>query len=143
MINIPLHGNESSFKSYMDYRCITNTNSLQYKLIYGGDIVICSDGLLRSYDYVGVALGSRFGNIGDRYIITLEDGSTFKAIKLDEKANRDTVDGCHHSSDGSCIEFVIDTDKASQYYPEAILMGDFNYIDMFNGKVTKIEKVLN
>lgn len=139
-VNIPLHGNESSFKSYMDYKYITDSSSPQYKLIYGGDIQVCSDGLLRSGEYIGVALGSKFGVIGNKFTITLDNEKQFKAIKIDEKDDRHTVDGCHHASDGSLIEFVIDTDLAKQTYSNAILMGDFNYIDLFNGKVVKIER---
>ena len=48
-----------SFKSYMDYRCITDSSSAQYKLIYGDKIIVGDDGLLYSGEYVGVALGTR------------------------------------------------------------------------------------
>lgn len=124
----------------MDYKCITSPSSRQYKLIYSDSIQVCSDGLLRSGEYIGVALGSKFGVIGDKFLITLNTSKQFKAIKIDEKADIHTVDGCHHASDGSLIEFVIDTDLAKQTYSNAILMGDFNYIDLFNGKVVKIER---
>lgn len=141
-VNIPLHGNESSFKSYMDYKCITDSSSPQYKLIYSGSIQVCSDGLLRSEEYIGVALGSKFGAIGDKFIVTLDNGKQFKAIKIDEKADQDTIDGCHHASDGSLIEFVIDTNLAKQSYSSAIVMGDFDYIDLFNGSIIKIERMV-
>lgn len=124
----------------MDYKYITDSSSPQYKLIYSGNIKVCSDGLLRSEEYIGIALGSKFGKIGDKFLITLNTGKQFKAIKIDEKDDRHTVDGCHHASDGSLIEFVIDTDLAKQTYSDAILMGDFNYIDLFNGEIVRIER---
>ena len=132
----------SSFKSYMDYRTITNTSSKQYKLIHSDDVTIGSDGLLYSGEYVGIALGSRYGKIGDKYIITLDTGKQFKVIKLDEKSDKHTYDGCHHIPDGSMVEFVIDINKASKSYPMAIRMGNFNYVDAFNGTVIQIQKVV-
>lgn len=138
--NIPLHENESSFKSYMDYRTITDQTSRQYQLIYSDSITVGSDGLLYSGEYVGVALGSKFGEIGDKFLITLNTGKQFKAIKVDEKDDSHTVDGCHHKVDGSVVEFVINIDLAQQSYPLAITMGNFDYIDKFNGTVVKIER---
>lgn len=124
----------------MDYKYITDSSSPQYKLIYSNSIEVCTDGLLRSGEYIGVALGSKFGVIGDKFLITLNTGKQFKAIKIDEKDDRHTVDGCHHANDGSLIEFVIDTDLAKQTYSDAIIMGNFDYIDLFSGEVTKIER---
>ena len=124
----------------MDYRAITNTASRQYKLIHSNSMVVGSDGLLYAGDYIGVALGSKFGDIGDKFLITLNDGKQFKAIKVDEKSDSHTVDNCHHASDGSVVEFVIDIDLAKQSYPKAIRMGNFDYADQFNGTVVRIER---
>ena len=124
----------------MDYRTITNTTSQQYQLIHSDSIVVGNDGLLYSGEYIGVALGSKFGKIGDKFLITLNTGEQFKAIKVDEKSDSHTVDGCHHSNDGSVVEFVINIRLAQQSYPLAITMGNFDYIDKFNGSVVKIER---
>ena len=124
----------------MDYRTITNTTSQQYQLIHSDSIVVGNDGLLYSGEYIGVALGSKFGTIGDKFLITLNTGEQFKAIKVDEKSDSHTVDGCHHSNDGSVVEFVINIRLAQQSYPLAITMGNFDYIDKFNGSVVKIER---
>lgn len=124
----------------MDYRKITDQTSKQYQLIHSDSITVGSDGLLYNDEYVGIALGSKFGKIGDKFLITLNTGKQFKAIKVDEKDDSDTVDCCHHASDGSLIEFVIDIDLAKQSYPKAITVGDFDYIDKFNGEVVRIER---
>ena len=124
----------------MSYKAITNTASKQYKLIHSNSIVVGEDGLLYAGEYIGVALGSKFGDIGDKFLITLNTGKQFKAIKVDEKDDSHTVDGCHHASDGSVVEFVIDIDLAKQSYPKAIIMGSFDYIDKFNGAVVRIER---
>lgn len=140
LTNIPLHDNESSFKSYMDYTTITDVTSKQYQLIYSDSITVGDDGLLYNGEYIGVALGSKFGEIGDKFLITLNGGKQFKAIKVDEKDDSHTIDSCHHANDGSVVEFVINVDLAQQSYPLAIAMGDFDYIDKFNGTVVKIER---
>ena len=134
--------NHSDFKSYMSYKAITNKSSKQYKIIHSDQITIGDDGLLYDGEYVGVALGSRYGNVGDKYVITFDDGRKFNAIKLDEKSDAHTESNCHHKSDGSLIEFVIDIDKAKNNYSTAIKMGNFDYADKFNGHVIKIEKVV-
>lgn len=127
----------------MDYRCITSKNSIQYKLIQNGTIHVGNDGLLYCGEYVSVALGSRFGNVGDKFIITLDTGKAFKAIKGDEKANKDTANNCHHLSDGSLVEFIVDTQLAKQSYHNCIRDGDFNSSEKFNGHIIKIEKVIS
>lgn len=140
---IPLcEENHSVFKSFMDYKTITDQTSTQYQLIYSDEIILGDDGFLYSDEYIGVALGSRFGKVGDKFIITLDTGKQFKVIKLDEKADVDTVSNCHHRSDGSIIEFVISIRLVNEIYPNAIKLGDFNCIEQFNGLVIKIEKIV-
>lgn len=124
----------------MDYRCITSKASRQYQLIYSDEVVVGEDGLLYCDEYIGVAMGSRFGDVGDKFIITLDTGIEFKAIKLDEKADAHTYNGCHHRVDSSIIEFVIHTEKAKESYSLAIKMGNFDYAEEFHGEVIKIQK---
>lgn len=124
----------------MDYRTIIDTTSKQYKLINNG-IFNKNNGLLTTNDdYVAVALGSRFGNVGDKFRITLDSGLSFKAIKLDEKDDSHTINNCHHSSDGSLIEFVVDTNKLKLNNNLAYVMGDISYVEGFKGDITSIEK---
>ena len=128
----------------MSVYAITDTTSAQYRLINSGEIQICDDGLLRDeYGYVGVAIGSYYAdNIGDRFIITFEDGSQVKIIVVDMKAGKDTINGANHITDGSMIEFVIDVGLANESYPDAITMGDFNWTEEYSGNISKIEKVI-
>ena len=109
--------------------------------MHDGTIQIGNDGLLYCGEYVSVALGSRFGNTGDKFIITLDTGESFKAIKGDEKADKDTANHCHHLSDGSLVEFIIDTNLARQSYPDCIRDGSFNSCDKFKGNIIKIAKI--
>lgn len=129
----------------MDYRCVTDTTSAQYALINSDAITVGDDGLLRDqYGYVGVAIGHYYTNgVGERFVATFEDGSRAKFIVLDIKADKDTINQANHVSDGSMVEFVIDTGKAKTAYPDAIKMGNLDYADQFNGNIIKMEKVVN
>lgn len=119
---------------------ITNKKSKQYQLI--NDVLIKKDGLLTDKEgYIAVALSSLYGNIGDRFIIELSSGKNVKVIKSDEKADKDVINKCYHP-DGSIVELIIDVNAAKRNYKEAILMGDFNYSDFFNGEITNIKKIL-
>jgi len=147
-IEVAMYG-DSSTKSYMDYRCITNTASKQWNYIYNsGEITVCNDGFLRTTDgdYYGVALGSYFGEIGSKYVFTLDSGVELKVVKLDEKADKDTCENNYkHKIDGSIIEFVVDSSKmdyakGSNGY---IYNGNFNNNHWLEGNITKIEKVID
>lgn len=126
----------------MDYRTVTDVTSQQYKLIYSDEIVIGHDGLLYNGEYVGVALSSRFGDVGDKFIITLDTGKEFKAIKLDEKADAHTYNGCHHRTDGSVVEFVVCTERMQNSYPNVFKTGSFDNTESFRGNVVMIQKVV-
>ena len=130
----------TSFKSYMDYRAITNKNSAQWAL--QTKCWTDKDGLRRKGDYYVVALGSYYADhIGDRFIVTLDTGveipvivGDFKADKHTDATNRYTL-----TEDGrkNILEFVVDT----QQLPEmARKMGDISYIGGFKGNVRSIER---
>lgn len=134
----------NSFKSYMDYRSITDTTSSQWKLLNSGNIIVSNDGLLRDADgYIGIAIGTYYCDmVGERFIITLDSGNEIHAIVVDIKADKDTFDGANHKVDSSMIEFVIDIDQASNYYKKAIVLGNFDAEDEFHGNIVKIEKIV-
>ena len=134
----------SSSKSYMSYKTVTNRRSKQYKLIQ--ELNITETGLLKDdYGFIAAALGSYYGNIGDRYKFTLDSGVELYVIKTDAKSDSHTNGGCIHSVDASIIEFVIDEDKAGDYFGVAgnnlVLSGNFNNVDMFRGLIVDAAKV--
>lgn len=140
-VEMDLCSTNKTFKSFMDYRMITNKQSKQYKLIQ--KLQKSSDGLLRDKDgYIAVALGSKYGNIGDRFIIKLSTNKEVRVIKADEKADKDTVNGCYHKTDNSMIEVIVQKELFEKSYKEASIMGDLNYSDLFNGSIIKIYKVI-
>lgn len=137
----------SSTKTYMDYKMITNTSSAQYKYINEYMEVDKNTGLLLDEEgFIGVALGSYFGSIGDKYYFTLESGVVLPVVKIDAKASihTDTL-GCEQAFDTSVIEFVIDYDYALEYFGKLsnnyILNGNFNNYSIFKGNIVKVEKV--
>lgn len=125
----------------MDYRSITDENSIQYSLV-SNNFIIQHDGLLISKDegYYAVALGSVYGEIGSKFRITTDVRNEFYVIKVDEKSDNHTINGCVDYNN-SILEFVIDT-KRSMDGPHyhSIQMGDFDYSTIFKGSIIKIEK---
>jgi len=137
----------SSVKTYMSYKAITSTGSTQYKYIKNYMTVDPDTGILIDDDgFYGVALGSVFGKIGSKHIITLSSGTVLKVVKVDEKSDNHTYNGCYHRVDGSVIEFVIDTAVAKEQLGGSanglVSSGNFNSIEGFKGEIDKIEGVL-
>lgn len=128
----------SSIKTYMDYKKITDKSSVQYKFIKNNMKI--KDGFLYYGEYIGVALGSKFGKIGTKYSVTLDTGVKFKVIKIDEKADIHTNNGCQQKWDGSIIEFVIDDNTtkvwlgSNGYYAN----GNFNNLKEFKGNIQQM-----
>lgn len=134
-------GFDSSFKAYMDYRCITDTGSKQYELqqqAYTDD-----RGFRRIGDDYCVALGTGFtSGCGERFLIHLDSGYSFTAIVSDVKAN------CHTDStncfvprggnSGNVVEFIIDKNSAD---PAMLSSGNAGYYADLSGNVTGIERI--
>jgi hypothetical protein len=132
----------SSSKTYMSHTLISR-NSIQGKFIDANMTI--KDGFLYDKDgFIGVALGSSFGNIGDRFIFTLDSGVELKLIKIERKADKHTFNGCEQRWDKSVIEFVID--PATNLIPRAsngyIAQGNFNNLEQFRGRITRVRKEL-
>ena len=136
-------------KTYMDYRMTTVVSSRQYQFIHNELTVDSNTGFLYDKDgFIAVALGSFYGEIGDRYYFTLDSGIVLPLVKAEEKADEDTdAMGCYHLIDTSIIEFVIDSDYAGEYFFSngngLVLNGNYNNYWLFKGDIEKVEKVLD
>ncbi|MBO4918931.1 MAG: hypothetical protein J5365_02120 [Erysipelotrichaceae bacterium] len=136
-------------KTYMDYRMTTVVSSRQYQFIHNYCTVDRRTGFLYDEEgFIAVALGSFYGEIGDRYYFTLETGIVLPLVKAEEKADEDTnSSGCYHVEDGSVVEFVIDSDYARSYFSTysngLVLDGNYNNYSLFRGSIVKVEKVLD
>ena len=137
---------DTSFKSYMDYRCITNKASDQYKLqqsAWTDDM-----GLRRVDDYYLVAMGTYYSNtVGDKFRITLEGDKTFDVMIGDIKADIHTDNSNMYSpvynengtfKSANVVEFIIDIKSMDR---KVKLMGDVSAYEEFKGNIVKIERI--
>lgn len=138
----------SSFKTWMNYKAVTNKKSPQYKFIhtYGW---VDSEGFMRcsgerdlgvEQDYYLIALGSYYGTaIGTKYRITLDNGKIFYGALADCKANKHTNSTNQYvPRNGNVVEFLVDTSKLNKKVRQ---MGSANVYMPLNGIVTKIERM--
>lgn len=117
---------ESIKKTYMDYRAVTNTNSTQYSFLSQCNKV---NGMLLYENHYVVAMSQEYGDIGTKLNIQLSSGSYFPVVIGDFKH-----EGCT-SSDGSMIEFIVDTENLDS----ELLQNNFDI--WFSGKIISIERV--
>lgn len=132
---------KSPVKRYMDYTAVTDTGSKQYQLLRKG--VRESNGLIKVDGYVCVALGSRYGAIGDKFTFILRraDGTkhAVKVIKSDAKQDRHTIGGWT-DKDGNILEMIVDTDQLPS---SAKASGDCDQIQEVSGEIIRIVKESN
>lgn len=136
---------DTSFKTYMDYRAITDKSSAQYMLqreAYTDDM-----GLRKYEDHYIVAMGTYYSdNVGDTFKITLDNDTSFNVIIGDIKAD------CHTDSknmyspvydqngnfvSANVIEFIVDTKKLNRSVKR---LGTIEAYDDFKGNIVKIER---
>lgn len=129
--------NWGSFMAWMPYQAITDPSSLQYQI--QSSAVTGKYGIRMIDDYYIIATGSYYGNVGDLLRVTMSDGSSFIALKGDQKADVDTdADNrvCLHNN--SLIEFIVDPDTLDE---EAKLTGSFHYKSEFSSGICSIEVI--
>ena len=137
----------SSFKTWMDYRTVTNTESDQYKLIktYGW----CDDyGFIRATgerdlgiddDYYIIALGSYYGTeIGTKYRITTDTGNVFYGVLGDLKDDRHTNSTHQYAGNNDVVEFIVDT---RYLHKDVKKMGSAGVFEPLKGNISSIEKI--
>ena len=102
----------NSFKSYMDYRCIRNKYSSQYRL--QKKCKTAKNGLRVYKGRYVVAVGTYYtSKIGTKIDLVMKNKKVVKCIVGDIKANRDTDYLHRQTADGSVVEFIVDTKKLS------------------------------
>jgi len=126
------------FKSWMDWRAITNRNSRQWRMQQIA--YTCNDGFRRVDGLYMIALGTYFlySGVGDVFDITLSSGVTFRAVVGDVKSDRHTdPTNRFHISDGSVIEFVVDRQVMCS---RVLSMGNMSYAG-FQGSIESVVRV--
>ena len=133
--SIPVYS-DSSCKLWMDYRAITNTDSVQWQLLQKA--VVGNDGILRIDGYVCVALGRSYGNLGDKFLFQIGN-KRIKCIFTDMKANTDTLNGEGWLDPyGNILEIIVDEYTINDTCHS---MGDMNYTETLEGPVKAIWKL--
>ena len=139
--SLPLPDVDTDFKTYMDYRAITDTDSVQYDM----QLEAYTDGLgiRRIGTDVCVALGTGYADsCGERFRITLDSGNSFTAVVGDIKADSHTDPTNRYvelwEGQGDMVEFIVDTDELDE---EIRIMGSIGEYDKYSGNVTGIVKL--
>lgn len=100
----------NGMKTFMSYTTIKDKTSNQYKLqqlAYTDDV-----GFRKIDDRYCVAIGTAFNaSVGQIFDAKLENGTVIKCIVGDIKANKDTDIDNIFTSQGCCLEFIVDTKK--------------------------------
>ena len=143
-LDIPTCNTE--FKTYMDYRCITDKTSDQYELQQFA--WTDKDGFRRIGDDYIVAMGTYYAeNIGNRFKITLDTDNEITVIIGDIKQDIHTdyfnqytpiydENGIFFS--GNVLEFIVDTDVLPKI-PRRL--GTVSYFDNLKGNIKSIERI--
>lgn len=112
----------SEFRSYMDFRSVTDTSSAQYQLLNSQDCYTdAATGCRMLGDRYCIALGSGYTTtIGAKVNLVFEDGSVMRCVLGDAKADEHTdteshqfhtggmQNGIWYAADGSVAEFIVD-----------------------------------
>ncbi|MDO5397818.1 MAG: hypothetical protein Q4G33_07790 [bacterium] len=137
----------SSFKTYMDYRTITDKSSPQYRYVHTWgwsdyDGFMRADGekdLGISDNYYMIALGSYYGTeIGTKYKITTDTGNIFYGVLCDQKDDDHTNATHQYAANNNVVEFIVDTRRLNS---DVKIMGSANVYMPLNGSVASIERI--
>ena len=128
---------DGKFKTYMDYRKITDKNSKQWKL--QKQAWTEGRGFRKIGEHFLVAVGTFYADkVGKELLIEFEDGQKIKAIVGDIKQDRHTDPTNRYVPiNGNIVEFIVDTEKLE---PEVIRLGDVSWLGL-NGKIKSIWEV--
>ena len=134
---------DTSFKTYMDYRCITDTDSMQYKLQQNA--WTDEDGLRHLGEAYMVAMGTYYANeCGKTFEITFDTGEKILVvvgdIKTDchtDKTNRysPVYDNNGNFISANVLEFIVDTKAMSSHTKR---LGTVEYCGNLQGNIVSI-----
>lgn len=118
-----LISNHNGKKTFMGYKAITSTTSNQYLL--QKDAYTDENGFRKVDERYCVAIGTAFNaDIGQYFDAHLENGTVIQCVVGDIKDNKDTDITNTFTSQGCCLEFIVDT---KELYGIIKTMGDCSY----------------
>lgn len=128
---IPLNAN--FFKSWMPKSAISKS-SRQGQLL--ANAVKDENGLYKIDNYYCVAMGSYYGQVGDKHTITLDNGNTFQVILCDIKSDKHTDNNNQYTVSSNCmVEFIVDKISLNSNVKYS---GNVSSLPFFNGKIINI-----
>lgn len=132
------YGSDGTFKSYMDYRKITDDTSKQYEL-QQNNVTFNDYGIEMLNNRYFIAIGTGHGYfVGDKVEVILEGEKILPCIVGEIKDDKDTDEtNIYRTTDKSIIEFIVDETLVPS---EVKLYGSFNIINDYNGKLFNIIK---
>lgn len=126
----------SSFKSYMDYRALTDTSSTQYAMQQCAHTD--GNGLRKIDEHFCVAMGTYYGELGDILHIETDEGATWTVILSDIKSDVHTDSTHRYTTANNCMmEFIVDTNAMNYDIKQS---GTVNALG-FQGKICKVTKL--
>lgn len=133
---------DTSFKTYMDYKTITDKKSSQWELQQQAHTD--ENGLRAIGERYCVAVGTYYADeCGKIFQITLEDGTEFEVIVSDIKNDKHTDKKNMYvpmkNGNGNLLEFIVDTDFLSD---EIKKLGDVSNLGLI-GNVESIKGILH
>ena len=135
---VVIQATKRDFKSYMSYKAITNTSSIQYKLQQ--QATTDSDGMRCIDSKPMVAVGTGWGVVvGDTVLIMCENGNSFEAIIGDIKSNAHTgSDNKTTLSNGCRCEFIVDMSTLNTTVKSR---GNVAVLAKYSGYITDVVKI--
>ena len=139
---------DTSFKAYMDYRCITDDTTKQWEIQQNA--WTDNDGFRRTENDYIVAMGTYYtSECGDRFKIIFESGSEITVTVGDIKQDCHTdyfnqytpvYDENGAFVSGNVLEFIVDTDVLAEM---SQVLGTVGHHDYLNGNIKTIERIGN
>ena len=134
---------DTSFKTYMDYRCITDTDSMQYKLQQNA--WTDEDGLRRLGEAYMVAMGTYYADeCGKTFEVTFDTDEKILVVVGDikedchtDKTNRysPVYDNNGNFISANVLEFIVDTKTMSRHTKR---LGTVEYCGNLQGNIVSI-----
>lgn len=133
--SVPQGSGYKGFKTWMDYRTITNRRSKQYQT--QRQSVNSPNGFRKYQGRYCVALGSHFGfKIGDKFNLVLKNGTVIPCVMADLKSDQHTDSSHIFTRHSNCMsEFIVDSRALNANVKR---MGDCSAIDGWDSPVVKV-----
>ena len=131
---------KSTFKSYEDADCITDNNNHAQGRLKKKYHLDCRSGIWMVGNRYCIAVGSYYTKqIGAKIDLVLSHNGrkhVLKCIAADSKADKDTINKHRIHTDGSVVEFIVNTGCLSKKVRQ---MGDVSFAgDKFKGEIGQI-----